>query len=78
MPQRQLRFLAIINQLEKSGNAQFIIATYSPILLSYPNAIVLNLDDNLEGIDCKETEHFKLTKEFLNNPDSYFRHLFEP
>jgi predicted ATPase len=76
-PQRQLTFLAIINQLEKSGNAQFIIATHSPILLSYPNAIVLNLDNNLEEIDYKETEHFKLTKEFLNNPDSYFRHLFE-
>jgi predicted ATPase len=76
-PQRQLTFLAIINQLEKSGNAQFIIATHSPILLSYPNAIVLNLDNNLEEIDYRETEHFKLTKEFLNNPDSYFRHLFE-
>jgi predicted ATPase len=77
-PQRQLTFLSIINQLEKSGNAQFIIATHSPILLSYPNAIVLNLDNNLEEIDYKETEHFKLTKEFLNNPDSYFRHLFVP
>jgi predicted ATPase len=76
-PQRQLTFLAIINQLEKSGNAQFIIATHSPILLSYPNAIVLNLDNNLKEINYKETEHFILTKEFLNNPDSYFRHLFE-
>jgi predicted ATPase len=77
-PQRQLTFLAIINELEKSGNAQFIIATHSPILLSYPNAIVLNLDNNLEEIDYRETEHFKLTKQFLNNPDSYFRHLFVP
>jgi predicted ATPase len=77
-PQRQLTFLAIIHELEKSGNAQFIIATHSPILLSYPNAIVLNLDNNLEEIDYEETEHFKLTKSFLNNPDSYFRYLFEP
>jgi predicted ATPase len=75
-PQRQLAFLAIINELEKTGNAQFIIATHSPILLSYPNAIVLNLDDNLEEIDYKETTHFKLTKDFLNNPENYFRHLF--
>jgi predicted ATPase len=77
-PQRQLTFLAIINELEKSGNAQFIIATHSPILLSYPNAVVLNLDNNLEEIDYRETGHFKLTKSFLNNPDSYFRHLFVP
>lgn len=75
-PQRQLAFLAIINELEKSGNAQFIIATHSPILLSYPNSIVLNLDNKLEEINYKETGHYKLTKEFLNNPDSYFRHLF--
>jgi predicted ATPase len=77
-PQRQLTFLAIINELEKSGNAQFIIATHSPILLSYPNAIVLNLDNNLEEIDYQETEHFKFTKSFLNDPDSYFRYLFIP
>ncbi len=77
-PQRQLTFLAIIHQLEKSGNAQFIIATHSPILLSYPNAIVLNLDNKLEEISYKETEHFRLTKEFLINPESYFRHLFAP
>lgn len=76
-PQRQLTFLAIINELEKSGNAQFIIATHSPILLSYPNSIVLNLDNNLQEIDCKETEHYKLTKNFLNNPESYFNHLFK-
>lgn len=75
-PQRQLTFLAIINQLEKSGNAQFIIATHSPILLSYPNATVLNLDNHLEEIHYKETEHFTLTKDFLNNPENYFRHLF--
>jgi predicted ATPase len=76
-PQRQLTFLAIINQLEKAGNAQFIIATHSPILLSYPFATVLDLDNNLKEIDYKETEHFKLTKEFLNNPEPFFRHLFE-
>lgn len=77
-PQRQLAFLAVINQLEKSGNAQFIIATHSPILLSYPNAVILNFDNNLEQIDYKETEHFRLTKDFLNNPEGYFRYLFEP
>jgi predicted ATPase len=76
-PQRQLTFLAIINQLEKSGNAQFIIATHSPILLSYPNAVVLDLDNKLEEINYMDTEHFRLTKGFLNDPESFFRHLFE-
>lgn len=75
-PQRQLAFLSIIHELEQSGNAQFIIATHSPILLSYPGATVLNVDDHFATIDYQQTEHFKLTKDFLNNPQNYFRHLF--
>jgi predicted ATPase len=74
-PQRQLTFLSIINELEQLGIAQFIIATHSPILLSYPGAEILNFDDNIKPIAYEETEHFKLTKNFLNNPEAYLRHL---
>jgi predicted ATPase len=74
-PQRQLSFLAIINELEQLGIAQFIIATHSPILLSYPHAQILNFDAGITPITYKETEHYKLTKNFLNNPDMYLRHL---
>jgi predicted ATPase len=74
-PQRQLTFLSIINELEKLGVAQFIIATHSPILLSYPGAQILNFDDNINPIEYQDTEHYKLTKNFLNNPEAYLRHL---
>jgi predicted ATPase len=43
-PARQLAFIKIINERERSGRAQFIIATHSPILLSYPGAAVYSLD----------------------------------
>lgn len=77
-PKRQLTFLAIINELEKSGNAQFIIATHSPILLSYPNSNILFLsDEGINEIDYKETEHYQLTKDFLDSPERYFKHLFK-
>jgi len=35
-PSRQLAFLKILHDLSSSGNAQFIIATHSPILMGYP------------------------------------------
>ncbi len=76
-PQRQLSFLLIIHELEKSGKAQFLIATHSPILLSYPNSTIFSLDDDhIKRIDYKETEHYKLTKQFLDSPERYYRNLF--
>lgn len=76
-PTRQLSLLAIMNQMEKEGQNQFIIATHSPILLSYPGAEILSLDNGkLKPIEYKETEHYKLTKAFLENPERYFKHLF--
>ena len=73
----QLSFLAIIHDLEVSGQAQFIIATHSPIILSYPGATILNLDeDRISEIEYKQTNHYKLTREFLESPERYFRHLF--
>ncbi|MHB9010662.1 MAG: AAA family ATPase [Ignavibacteriaceae bacterium] len=76
-PQRQLSFLLIIHQLESSGKAQFLIASHSPILLSYPNATIYNLDnEGIQRIEYKDTEHYKLTKQFLDAPERYYRFLF--
>ncbi len=77
-PQRQLSFLKIIHDLETPGHAQFLIATHSPILLSYPGAVLFSLDgDAIESVQYHETDHFWLTRDFLNAPDRYHRHLFE-
>jgi predicted ATPase len=77
-PQRQLSFLSIIHQLEKPGHAQFIIATHSPIILSYPGAVLLSFDgDGIEPIAYRETEHYRVTRDFLNAPERYFKHLFD-
>jgi predicted ATPase len=75
-PNRQLAFLALIHELEKSDKAQFIIATHSPILLTYPGSTVISLDDSMKMITYQETEHFKLTTQFLNDPNLYYKHLF--
>ncbi|MGY0039113.1 AAA family ATPase [Pedobacter sp. NJ-S-72] len=77
-PNRLMTFMSIINKLEKSGRAQFIIATHSPMLLCYPDASIFSFNENgLEEMGCKDTEHYQLTRSFLDNPDAYFRFLFE-
>ena len=76
-PQRQLSFLKIIHDLESPGHAQFIIATHSPIILSYPGAVLLSLDgESIREIAYRESEHYRLTRDFLNAPERYFNHLF--
>jgi predicted ATPase len=76
-PQRQLTFMSIIHELEQSGKAQFIIATHSPILLAYPKATIYSLDEGLiHEVSYRETENYKLTKQFLESPEQYFRYLF--
>jgi predicted ATPase len=76
-PQRQLSFLKIIHDLATPGHAQFLIATHSPILLSYPGAVLFSLDgDAIQEIDYRETKHFMITRDFLNSPDRFFKHLF--
>jgi predicted ATPase len=77
-PQRQLAFLGILHRLATPRLAQFIIATHSPMLLAFPGATVLSLDNGcIEQIDYRETEHFQLMKSFLDSPERFFRHLFD-
>src|SRR3989449_1070080 len=55
-PQRQLSFLKIMYDLERPGHAQFLISTHSPIILSYPGAVLFNLDgDMLREVAYSET-----------------------
>ncbi|NHM27074.1 AAA family ATPase [Desulfofundulus sp. TPOSR] len=77
-PARQIAFLRLLWQMEQTGNAQFLMATHSPILLAYPGATIYSLDYSpLRSVEYEDTEHYRLTRDFLNNRASFFRHLFE-
>lgn len=77
-PQRQLAFLGILHDLTRTGMAQFIIATHSPILLAFPGATILSFDGHQpEPIAYQDTEHYRITRDFLNAPERFLRHLFE-
>lgn len=66
-PNRQLAALALIDKLVKDG-CQFIIATHSPILLAYPHAKILSFGaDGIRDIAYEDTEHYAITRDFLNH-----------
>ena len=77
-PMRQMGFLRLLREWEDSNNAQMIIATHSPILLSYPGATILNFDgENISPIKYHDIEHVQITKAFLGNPERYLQLLFD-
>jgi predicted ATPase len=76
-PMRQLSFITMLGEMMKQ-DAQFIIATHSPILMAFPNATILSFDgDHIENIAYDDLEHVQVTRSFLNNPDQYLRHLLD-
>jgi predicted ATPase len=76
-PRRQLSFLKIIHDLASTGVAQFLIASHSPILLGYPGATLLSLDGgSVRPVRYEETDHYTLTRSFLDSPARFFKHLF--
>lgn len=75
-PQRQLALLALMYDLVQTGNAQFIIATHSPILLTYPQAEILSFDnEQLTPVLLEDTAHYRITHGILSRPESYWKHL---
>jgi predicted ATPase len=77
-PARQMSFLRLLRDWELSGNAQMIIATHSPIIMSYPGATILNFDgDKIKQVEYEETDHYRVTKAFLGNRERYLRELFD-
>jgi predicted ATPase len=76
-PARQLAFLRILRDHQRRGNSQFIIATHSPILLAYPDARILNFDNSpLREVSYKDTQHYFITKRFLDAPEQMMEELF--
>ena len=75
-PQRQLTLLAYMNQWAANGRGQFIIATHSPILLTFPGAQILSFDsDTIHPIALEDTTHYQITKGILDSPERYWTHL---
>lgn len=70
-PSRQLSFLAKLHELVMT-KSQFIIATHSPIILGYPDAWIYQASAHgLERVEYEDTEHYQVTRGFLNRRETY-------
>jgi len=74
-PGRQMAALTAMHDLV-NNESQFIIATHSPMLMAYPNSKILMLHDSgLSEISYEHTEHFTITRDFLNCYPAMLKHL---
>ena len=72
-PQCQLGLMAMIADMV-AEEAQFVIATHSPILLAYPGARIVSFDEiPVKPVAFEELESVRLVREFLAAPERYLR-----
>jgi predicted ATPase len=71
-PASQLELLQLLRKMSAAGHAQFIIASHSPILLACPGATIYSFDDvPIKQIPYRETEHYRVYRAFMANPDKF-------
>jgi predicted ATPase len=71
-PARQMEFLKLMRRMDQSGHCQIIMATHSPVLMAYPDARLLRLSKyGLEPVSVKETDHYKVMREFCADPAGF-------
>ena len=76
-PTRQMALISRMHELVED-DSQFIIATHAPIIMAYPNARILLLTENgIEEISYEETEHYRVTRDFISNREKMLKILME-
>ena len=71
-PSRQIVFLKLMRRMEEIGHCQIIMATHSPMLMAYPNATLLQLTKyGLEPVKVQDTDHYKVMREFCEDPKGF-------
>ena len=73
-PQRQLTFLYLLRDHVERGQTQFIIATHSPVLMTFPGAVIIDFDDGaLRQVALQDTKHYQITRGILERPERYWK-----
>jgi predicted ATPase len=71
-PRSQIDLLNLLAELARSGNAQFLVASHSPILLACPGARIYTFDSApIETIAYEETAYYRIYRDFLLNRDRF-------
>ena len=76
-PMRQMTLLRALYDLAAAG-CQIILSTHSPILLSIPGATIYELsEEGIRTTDWRDTEHYRVTRAYLEAPERMLRYLLE-
>ncbi len=71
-PKRQLELLRHLHAIQRSANAQIIMATHSPILMAVPGARLVEITRaGIAETELRDTRHFKLYRDFGEDPDDF-------
>jgi predicted ATPase len=77
-PARQMEFLKLLRRMEQSTICQVVMATHSPVLMAYPGARLLWLSKyGLEPVAVEHTDHYKVMREFCNDPAGFVEAVVE-
>jgi predicted ATPase len=71
-PARQMEFLKLMRRMEESTICQIVMATHSPMLMAYPGARLLRLSKyGLDPVTVEQTDHYKVMREFCQDPAGF-------
>lgn len=77
-PSRQIEFLKLLHRMNGTRHCQVIMATHAPVLMAYPDATLLRLTKHgLEPVGLKSTDHFKVMREFCDDPTGFVEAALE-
>jgi len=77
-PARQMEFLKLMRRMEESTICQIVMATHSPMLMAYPGACLLRLSKyGLDPVTVEQTDHYKVLREFYDDPDGFVQAAIE-
>lgn len=71
-PRSQVELLGVLTAASVANEAQFIIATHSPLLLACPDAFIYSFDHApIRHVPYEETDHYRIYRDFMENRDRY-------
>jgi predicted ATPase len=75
-PRSQIKLLNVLKKTSQAGNAQYIIATHSPILLAYPGAVIFSFNSSpVERVEYEDTEYYQIYMDFINHREKYLKEI---
>ena len=73
-PKSQIKLLGLLAELSRSGNAQFLVASHSPILLACPDSRIYSFDSvPVSTVAYEETDYYRTYRDFLENRERFIR-----